>query len=411
MGESLIVTAPDVPFPPELSARAVVDLVAIRDNVEALRHRAPTAEVMPVVKADGYGHGMVPAARAALAGGATWIGTATPVEALALRSAGITLADARVLTWVCIPGAQFAQLTAADVDIAVAAPWALDEIAEGARAAGRAARVHLKVDTGLGRNGIMPADLPDLVARVARLEASGELQLAGVMSHLACADEPGHPSIAAQAAQFDDAVRLVEAAGLRPEVRHLANSAATVTAPGLHYDLVRPGIATYGLSPAPQVAPPGEWGLRPAMTLEARLSTVKRVGAGHGVSYGHLYTTSADTMLGVVPLGYADGVPRHASGGSAGAGGPVRVGEGAAARVLRVAGRVCMDQVVLDLGPGAAEQAGDVVTLFGASDGVGHGAELPSAEDWAQAAGTISYEIVTRIGTRVPRAYVGEEAS
>jgi alanine racemase len=409
MGESLTVTASDVPFPPELSARAVVDLAAIRDNVETLRRHAPSSAVMPVVKADGYGHGMLPAARAALAGGATWLGTATPAEALALRSAGVGPADARVLTWLYAPGAPHAELCAADVDIAAAAPWALDEVAAGARAAGRTARVHLKVDTGLGRNGITAADLPDVVARAARLEASGEVRVVGVMSHLAYADEPGHPSIARQAAEFDDAVRLVESAGLRPEVRHLANSAATLTAPRLHHDLVRPGIATYGLSPAPQVAPPGEYGLRPAMTLEARLATVKTVGAGQGVSYGHLYATASDTALGVVPLGYADGIPRHASGGSAGVGGPVLVGEGETARVLRIVGRVCMDQVVLDLGPSAHERAGDVVTLFGASDGLAHGGDVPSAEDWAQAAGTISYEIVTRIGTRVPRVYLGKD--
>lgn len=409
MGESLTVTAPDVPFPPGLSARAVVDLTAIRDNVEALRRRAPSSEVMPVVKADGYGHGMLPAARAALAGGATWLGTATPAEALALRSAGVGPADARVLTWLYAPGAPHAELCAADVDVAVAAPWALDEVAAGARIAGRTARVHLKVDTGLGRNGLMAADLPDVVARAARLEASGEVLVVGVMSHLASADEPGNPSIARQAAEFDDAVRVVEDAGLRPEVRHLANSAATLTALELHYDLVRPGIAVYGLSPVPQVGPPGDFGLRPVMTLEARLATVKHVGAGQGVSYGHRYTTSSDTVLGVVPLGYADGIPRHASGGSVGVGGPVRVGDGETARVLRVAGRVCMDQVVLDLGPAARERAGDVVTLFGASDGVAHGAGVPNAEDWAEAAGTISYEIVTRIGTRVPRVYLGKD--
>ena len=402
-------TVIDAPFPPDPSARAVVDLAAVRDNVEALRAHAPSSEVMPVVKADGYGHGMLPAARAALAGGATWLGTATPTEALALRSAGVDLAQARVLTWLYAPGAPHAELCAADVDVAVAAPWALEEVAAGARAAGRTARVHLKVDTGLGRNGLTPADLPDVVARAARLEASGEVRVVGVMSHLACADEPGHPSIARQAAEFEDAVRVVEAAGLRPDVRHLANSAATLTAPGLHHDLVRPGIATYGLSPVPHLAPPSRYGLRPAMTLQARLATVKRVGAGQGVSYGHLYTTTSDTVLGVVPLGYADGIPRHASGGSAGPGGPVRVGDGAGARVRRVAGRVCMDQVVLELGPGSDEHAGDVVTLFGASDGLAHGSDLPSAEDWAHAAGTISYEIVTRIGTRVPRVYQGKD--
>jgi alanine racemase len=405
--ESLTVSSTDVPFPPGVPARAVVDLDAIRDNVRALAGHAPSSAVMAVVKADGYGHGMVPAARAALAGGATWLGVATADEALALRAA-VGPDDARLLAWLTVPGVPFADLLRADVDVAVAAPWAVDEVGAGAREAGRTARVHLKVDTGLSRNGVVPADLPDVARRLAALEASGEVRVVGVFSHLASADVPGDPSIGRQAEAFDDAVRVVERAGLKPGLRHLANSAATLTAPGLHHDLVRPGIAVYGLSPVPDVAP-GEYGLRPAMTLEAHLATVKQVPAGEGVSYGHLYTTPRDTVLGLVPLGYGDGIPRHASGGSAGIGGPVAVGAGDTARVLRIAGRVCMDQVVLDLGPDAAERPGDVVTLFGASDGVAHGAAVPNAEDWARAAGTISYEIVTRIGARVPRVHAGKE--
>ncbi|MFC8598315.1 alanine racemase [Isoptericola sp. NPDC057191] len=398
---------PDLPFDDGQLARAVVDLSAVRDNVRALAGHAPGAAVMAVVKADGYGHGMLPVARAALAGGATWLGTAVPAEALALRAGGIAPEDARVLTWLAAPGAPFDRLVATGVDVGVAAPWALDEVAAGARAAGVPARVHLKVDTGLGRSGIMPADLPDVVRRAAALEAEGVLRVVGVMSHLACADEPGHPSIGLQATAFDGAVRTVEDAGLGLEVRHLANSAAVLTDPRLHHDLVRPGVAVYGHSPVPQLGAPGDFGLRGAMTLQARLTTVKDVPAGHGVSYGHHYTTSQDTRLGVVPLGYADGIQRHASGGAVGVGGPVGVG---GARVLRVAGRVCMDQFVVDLGPGATERAGDVVTLFGASDGVDRGAVVPNAEDWARAAGTISYEIVTGIGARAPRVYTGLEA-
>ncbi|MCK0117938.1 alanine racemase [Isoptericola sp. S6320L] len=388
-------------------AQAVVDLDAISDNLRALRSHAPSSDVMAVVKADGYGHGMLPAARAALAGGATWLGVATAAEALTLR-AGLSGADVRVLVWLLTPGAPFADLVRADVDVTVAAPWALDEVAAGARAAGRAARVHLKVDTGLSRGGVAAGDLPEVARRAAALEASGELSVVGVFSHLACADEPGHPSIARQATAFDAALAVTGDAGLRPEVRHLANSAATLTLPELHYDLVRPGIAVYGFAPSPALGVPGDHGLRPAMTFRSRLANVKQVAAGEGVSYGHLYTTSQDTTVGLVPVGYGDGVPRHASGGSAGPGGPVAVGQGPGARVLRVAGRVCMDQLVLDLGPDAAERAGDVVTLFGSSDGVAHGADVPNAQDWADAAGTISYEIVTRLGARVPRVYVSE---
>ncbi len=415
-----------VDFPAGFPARAVVDLEAVRDNVRALRDRAPAAAVMAVVKADAYGHGLVPTAWAALAGGATWLGVAQGVEALALRAAGISPDDARVLAWLHAPGAHLEALVAADVDVAVAAPWALDAAAAATRATGHVARVHLKIDTGLGRNGILPAALPSAAARAAELQRDGLLRVVGVFTHLAYADEPGHPTIAGQREVLDDAVRTVEAAGLDVEVRHAANSAATLTAPGLHYDLVRPGIAVYGFSPVPQVAAASSFGLRPAMTLQARLATTKCTAAGQGVSYGHRYVTSQETRLGVVPLGYGDGIPRHASSdlgdGAAPArpGGPVYVGgppsagigtgsDGDGGRVLRVAGRVCMDQFMLDLGPYSTEQAGDVVTLFGSSDGLAHGASVPSAEDWAEAASTISYEIVTRIGPRVPRVYVGTE--
>ncbi len=401
----------DGPDPRTYPARAVVDLAAVRDNVRALVDLAPSSEVMAVVKADAYGHGLVASALGALAGGATWLGTAQPGEALALRAAGVGPDRARVLTWLYPPGAPLRDLVEADVDVSLAARWAVDEVVAAARAAGRTARVHLAVDTGLGRNGIMPADLPDVLDAVARAEAEGAVRVVGMWSHLAFADEPGHPTVVAQADVFDEAVREAARAGVVPELRHLANSAATLTAPRTHYDLVRPGLAAYGMTPVPQLGPPSRFGLRPAMTLEARLATVKRVPGGHGVSYSHHYTTPQDTTLGVVPLGYGDGIPRHASGGGpAGApGGPVLVGARPGepgGRVVRVAGRVCMDQLVLDLGPDATERAGDVVTLFGAGDGVARGG-VPTAEDWAQAAGTISYEITTRLGARVPREHVG----
>lgn len=373
-------------------ARAVIDLAAIRANVETLAARAPSAQVMAVVKADGYGHGLVPSARAALAGGATWLGAAQVPEALALRAAGL---DARILTWLYAPGAPLADAVAADVDVSVSAPWALDELVAGARQVGRSARVHLKVDTGLGRSGSMPSEFPALLDAALRAEASGEVRVVGIWSHFAWADAPQHPSVRAQAEVFAAMVGLAERRGARLEVRHLANSAATLTNPAVHYDLVRPGIAVYGLSPMPDLADATELGLVPAMTLEAELVLVKRVSAGQGVAYGHLYTTAAETTLGLVPLGYADGIPRHASER-----GPVLVGD----RRLTVAGRICMDQFVLDLGPEARESAGDRVVLFGP----GTGGE-PTAEDWARASGTIGYEIVTRIGARVPRVYVGTE--
>jgi alanine racemase len=374
-----------------LHAAARVDLTAIRDNVEVLRERASGgAEVMAVVKADGYGHGLVPSARAAVEGGATWLGTALPEEALALRAAGIT--GPRLLAWLMGPGESFGEAIAADVDLSASATWAVREIADAARVLGVPARVHLKVDTGLSRGGAGPEDWPDVVEAAAKAQADGLLRVVGVWSHLAYADAPDHETNARQTRVFREALDVAAGAGLHPDVRHLANSAAALTAPEQHFDLVRPGIAVYGLSPVPDVATSAQLGLRPAMTLTASLVLVKRVPAGSGVSYGHVYTTATETTLGVVPLGYADGIPRAASNV-----GPVW----AAGRRRTVAGRVCMDQIVLDLGEDDAK-VGDEVVLFGpGSDGE------PTAQDWADATGTISYEIVTRVGPRVPRVYVG----
>jgi alanine racemase len=369
-------------------AVARVDLGAIRSNVAALAG-GTSAEVMAVVKADAYGHGLVPSARAAVEGGATWLGTALLDEALALRAAGLTAP--RVLAWLVGPGEAWAEALRADVDVSVNAEWALTEVVAAARETGVTARVHLKVDTGLNRGGAAVADWPDLVVAARKAEAEGAVRVVGLWSHFAYADAPGHPTIARQADVFRDAVAHAESAGIDPEVRHLANSAATLTAPDQHFDLVRPGIAVYGLSPVPDVAGPAHYGLRPAMTLAADLVLVKRVPAGSGVSYGHTYTTDRETTLGLVPLGYADGVPRNASNI-----GPVL----AAGRTRTVAGRVCMDQLVLDLGDDPAT-AGDEVVLFGTGEDGG-----PTAQDWAAATGTISYEIVARVGPRVPREYL-----
>ncbi|WP_372592738.1 alanine racemase [Actinotalea sp.] len=388
----------------DFPARAVIDLAAIRGNVRALKERAGRAEVMAVVKADGYGHGLEQTARAALAGGATWLGVAQLSEALALRAFGV---DARLLTWLYAPGAPLAAALTAGIDLSVGAPWALAEVLDAARATGRTARIHLKVDTGLGRGGTMPRDLDALASAALAAEAEGLVSVVGIWSHLAFADAPDHPTVLAQAEVFAESVALVESRGARLEVRHLANSAATLTNPAMHYDLVRPGLAVVGLSPVPQIGGPAQFGLTPAMRLEAELILTKSVPAGQGVSYAHAYVTGQETVLGVVPLGYSDGVPRHASGtpgqarpdgGSGTLGAPVQIG----GRRLGIAGRVCMDQVVVDLGPGAKETAGERVLLFGSgADGE------PTAEDWARSAGTISYEIVTRLGARVPRVYTG----
>jgi alanine racemase len=367
-----------------LRTEAVVDLAAIRHNVATMR-AGTSAALLAVVKADAYGHGLVPCAQAALDGGATWLGTAVIDEALALRAAGIT---ARTLAWLWTPGeAETVQrAVAGDIDLSVSSRWQLDIVVAAAEATGRTARIHLKIDTGLSRNGCTADEWPDLVSACAKTDA---VQTVGVWSHFAYADSPGHPTIARQVERFTEAVSVAEAAGLPIEVRHLANSAATLTLPSAHFDLVRPGVAIYGLNPVPDH---GDFGLRPAMTLRAGLASVKRIRAGEGVSYGHEYTTTRETTVALVPLGYADGVPRTGTNV-----GPVSIG----GQRFTISGRVCMDQVVVDVGDLAVTE-GDLAVLFGAGDD-----GEPTAQDWAEATGTIHYEIVTRIGPRVTRTYVG----
>ncbi|MDU0312942.1 alanine racemase [Phycicoccus sp. M110.8] len=385
-------STPPAPAPPGLPACAQVDLGAISANVAALRERAGSAEVMAVVKADAYGHGLVPAARAAVRGGATWLGVAQLPEAVELRQAGV---DVPVLSWLHVPGQDFTEAVALGIDLGIAAQWSLQQALDAAAATGRTARIHVKVDTGLGRNGAWDADLDALIDDVARAQADRAVEVVGVFSHFAYADAPQHPTVRAQQERFEGLLTQFEQAGIRPQVRHLANSAATLTNPSAHYDLVRPGVSVYGLSPVPDLGAPEDFGLREAMRLVARLALVKDCPAGQGISYGHTYTTSEQTRLGLVPMGYADGIPRHASSR-----GPVQVGGSRYA----VAGRVCMDQFVLVLGADNAAVAGDEAVLFG----VGASGE-PTAQDWAVAAGTINYEVVTRVGARVPRVYVGGE--
>jgi alanine racemase len=363
-------------------AEIVVDLAAIRHNVRLLREIVgPGVAMMTVVKADGYGHGMVPVARAAREAGADWLGVATIDEALALRAAGDT---GRVLCWLTVPGEDYAAAAAADLDVTAYSVAELDEMA----AAG-VTRVQLKVDTGLSRGGVARADWVTVFEHARALELRGDLRVTGVWSHFAASDDPDHPANAAQEAAFTEALELAHAAGLDPEVRHLANSAGAVLRPASRHDLVRCGIASYGLDPAPGVT--RDLGLRPAMTVRADLAMVKRIHAGDGVSYGHTWTAPADTTVGLVPVGYGEGVPRAA-------GNRVEAWAGGARRPVR--GRVCMDQVVIDLGDDVLSPGDDVV-LFGPGDD-----GEPTAQDWAEALDTINYEIVTRIGGRLARRHV-----
>jgi alanine racemase len=368
-------------------AEVLVDLRAIRHNVRLLVETAAErgAQTMAVVKADGYGHDAVAVARTALASGASWLGVCTIEEAGQLRAAGIT---APVLSWLHTPDEDFTPAIRQGVDLSVASVRALDAVVQAANDADTTARVHLKADTGLSRGGAQPADWSDLVDRAAKADADGTVHVVSVWSHLAYADAPEHPTIDLQAERFDEAYRRAVQAGLKP-LRHLANSAATLTRPDLHFDLVRPGIAIYGLSPVPER---GGFGLRPAMTFRARVLLVKRVPAGEGVSYGHTWTTSRPTTLAQVAAGYADGIPRPLSG---------RLQVLVNGRRRDVVGRVCMDQVMVDCGDDPVAE-GDEVVFFGPGD-----RGEPTAQDWADALGTIHYEVVTgMVRPRVTRTLV-----
>ncbi len=380
-------TEPVSPESGPVRAELVVDLDALRHNVRTLARTCAPAALMVVVKADGYGHGMVPVAHAAREAGADWLGVATLDEALALRAAGDT---GPLLCWLGVPGEDYAAAVAADVDVTAYSTAELSEITDAARTLGRRARLQLKVDTGLSRGGATAADWPALVSATRDAVEAGEVELTGVWSHFACADEPDHPANDAQEQAYAAALVVVEGAGLDPGLRHLCNSAGALTRPQARYDLVRCGLASYGLSPVPEHRTSKELGLVPVMTARARVALTKQILAGAGVSYGHTYRTGRDTTLALVPVGYGDGVPVHGSSV-----GPVLV----AGRRHTVAGRVCMDQLVVDVGDEPVA-AGDEVVLFGTGAGGG-----PTAQEWADACGTISYEIVTRIGGRFRRRH------
>ncbi|GAB3611923.1 alanine racemase [Humibacter ginsengisoli] len=363
---------------------AVVDLGAIRGNVETLRRTIGTEHLIAVVKANGYGHGAVPVARAALAGGADRLGVADLAEAIELREAGIT---APVLAWLHDSDPDFDAAIAAGIEVGVSTLAQLDALTAAAKRAGGTAVAHLKLDTGLSRNGVAPDAWPEVVRAARAAETAGLLRVAGVFSHLSGTDAE---SDAAQADAFGRGLAEAARAGLNPELVHLAASGAALTLPRCRYNTARVGIAIYGVSPFPD-RDPGEFGLRPAMTLRSRVVAVRRIQEGQGVSYGHTYRAPRDTTLALVPVGYADGVPRQASGRA-----QVLIG----GRRHPIAGRVAMDQIVIAVGDEPV-QVGDEVVLFG-DPATG----APSAEDWARAADTIGYEIVTRLGRRVTRSYV-----
>jgi len=362
-----------------MRAEALVDLSAIKFNLQLLKKTSGT-KLLAVVKADAYGHGLVPVAQAAIAAGADYLGVALLEEAITLREAGI---DAPILAWLVQPGSDFGRAIELDIELAAASLKALHEISAAANS--KKARVHLEVDTGMSRGGFL-SEWENLTAK----DLAG-VEVVGIYSHFARADEPEEKQNQDQLERFNAMVEKVHSLGFPNVIRHLSNSAATLKNHSAAFDMVRTGISIYGLSPDVQtLGSSSSLGLRPAMQLRAALYLVKDVPAGTPVGYGATESTSADTRLGVVAMGYADGIPRIAHA----------AGVWIAGKRAPIIGRVSMDQFVVDLGAASTAQSGDWVTVFGNGS---HGEY--TADDWGAASQSINYEIVTRIGPRVPRIY------
>jgi alanine racemase len=363
---------------------AVIDLGAVRSNVARLRELIGTEHTMAVVKANGYGHGSVQVARAALAAGADLLGVADVAEGIALRDAGI---DAPILAWLHDPGLDFAGAIDRNIAIGVSSVQQLRSVTDAAARVGRIPSVHIKLDTGLSRNGVPRSEWPEVFRFAQDAQRNGHLVVDGVFSHLSGTSDADD---LAAGEVFDSGLSMAAAAGLTPRLVHLASTAPALTLPQTRYNTVRLGIGVYGLSPVAGRTG-ADLGLRPAMTVRSRIAAVRRAPAGTGVSYGYTYRTGGETTLALVPLGYADGVPRQASGRA-----EVTMG----GRRFPVAGRIAMDQFVVDVGDHPVA-VGDGVVLFGDP-----ASGAPTATDWADAADTIDYEIVTRIGGRIERTYL-----
>ena len=394
---------------------AAVDLAAIRHNLGVLRAAAPGALQLATVKANAYGHGLLPVARAALDGGADWLGVAQLAEAFTLRrgldEAGVTRAEAPILAWISTSSSDFAAAIEADIDLSVSWTWVLADICAAAREVGRPARVHVKIDTGMSRAGSTLADLPALASALRMAADDGLVDVVGAWSHMSRADDPseaGNASTASHVRIFEEGLAILADAGITPRIRHLSATSGILWHPEAHYDMVRAGIGLYGLSPDPAVATSEQLGLIPALELRAPLTSVKVIEEGTPASYGGTWVAPTRRWIGLVPLGYGDGILRAVSNKAR-----VVVHTASGPFNAPLIGRVCMDRFMVDLGPAQASPGtptarsgqapaipGDIATLFGS--GIG-GEAL--ADDWAQAAGTINYEIVTHLGAHIPRIY------
>ncbi len=393
----------------QFPAVAKIDLDAVHHNLTVVGEQAGGAQVMAIVKANAYGHGRLPVALTALSAGVTRLGVSQVSEGLRLRAEldaeGIDRKDAVVFAWLADPDQDWAQALDADLELSASSTSVLRRIAQAARETGHRAPVHLKVDVGMSRAGARGEDFSDLLAEAKRLEESGNVEVVGIWSHLPAADdlsEDGLAAVDSQVRVFTKAVQEAQAAGLNPRWQHLAATGGTLWHPQTRGNMVRIGIGMYGLSPDVDVASSAELGLRPALSLQAPIVLVKRLPAGTRVSYGGTWRAEEPTWVGLVPLGYADGIPRNASNV-----GPVTVVTGHCPYRSRVLGRVCMDQFVIDLGTGNKPEAveGDTAVL------IGTGPEEPSADDWARECGTINYEVVTRLAPTIRREYERGEAS
>ncbi len=363
----------------------IIDLDAIVDNFENFKNRAGGARVLAVVKANAYGHGLYEVALKLETAKVDYFGVADVDEALHLREGGI---ETPVLAWLHDPNDRFTEALDANVDLGVANIEQLERIADAARITGKVAKLHLKVDTGLSRNGSSIEEWPALVAATIDLVGQGLVETVGVFSHLSSTSETDDR---AQIAAFDAAVEQARALGLEFELRHLTASDGTLSYPEANYEMVRIGVGLYGLSPFADHHS-AEYALRPAMTAKALVTQVKRVQAGAGISYGYLARTNAETTLALVPVGYAEGLPRNASGKA-----EVSIN----GKRYKIESRIAMDQFVIDVGDDEVV-AGDEVVIFGdPASGV------PSADDLAAAADTFTYEIVTRMGGRFRVTYLG----
>jgi len=361
-------------------AEALIDLTAIAANVKKLKATSGTA-LMAVVKADAYGHGLAPVAKTAISAGAAWLGVALIEEAHALRAAGIT---APILAWLIPPGSNYASAIDAQIDLAVPSLDIFKEIL----ATGKRARIHIEVDTGMTRGGFLE-EWPEFLK-----SDFTKIEVIGIFSHFARADEVNEKQNQDQLANFNKAVADLAAVGVNPQLKHLANSAAALTNQSAAFDLVRTGIAMYGLTPdLEHLGTSNSLGLRAAMAVSAKLHLVKKVPANSPVGYGATESTARDTVLGVVAMGYADGIPRVAKA----------AGIFFAGKRSPIIGRVSMDQFIVDLGPETTAKAGDYVVVFNN----GACGEF-TAEDWGAASSSINYEMTTRIGPRVPRIYANE---